>query len=108
MGRFVRIGIDVGGTFTKAVMVDDDTHAIVGQAVVPTSHTAREGVAAGVIEAFRRVLASAAGSPGDVVFIAPSTTPATHPPLEGDAAALRLPRMGPRAGGSRPGRNPPA
>src|SRR2546422_9382114 len=108
MGRFVRIGIDVGGTFTKAVMVDDDTHAIVGQAVVPTSHTAREGVAAGGIEAFRRGLAGAAVSPGDVVFIAHSTTQATNAPLEGDVAAVGVLRMGPGAGAPPPARRPTA
>src|SRR2546428_11663122 len=103
MGRFVRIGIDVGGTFTKAVMVDDDTHAIVGQAVVPTSHTAREGVAAGVIEAFRRVLAGAAGSPGDGGFIAHSTTQATNAPPQGGGAAGRGLRVGRGAGDAAPG-----
>src|SRR2546425_12909693 len=98
MGRFVRIGIDVGGTFTKAVMVDDDTHAIVGQAVVPTSHTAREGVAAGVVEAFRPGLAGAAGGPGGRGFIAPRTTPATHPPPAGGLAAGGVLRIGRGAG----------
>src|SRR3989442_12697054 len=97
MGRFVRIGIDVGGTFTKAVMVDDDTHAIVGQAVVPTSHTAREGVAAGVVEAFRRVPAGAAGSPGRAVLPPPPPTPATHPPPPAPPAARRGPRLAPGA-----------
>src|SRR5256886_17202403 len=106
MGRFVRIGIDVGGTYTKAVMVDDDTHAIVGQAVVPTTHTAREGVAAGVIEAFRRVLAGTAVSPGDVVFIAHSTTQATNALLEGDVAAVGVLGMGRGAVESRLARRP--
>src|SRR2546426_8952201 len=66
MGRQVRIGIDVGGTFTKAVVLDDDTHEIIAQAVVATTHTAAEGVAAGVIEAFRRSLASARVTPTEV------------------------------------------
>jgi len=77
MGRQVRIGIDVGGTFTKAVVLDDDTHEIIAQAVVATTHTAAEGVAAGVIEAFRRSLASARVTPTEVVFIAHSTTQAS-------------------------------
>jgi len=69
VGRLVRIGIDVGGTFTKAVLLDNDTHEIIGQAVVPTTHTAEAGVAAGVIEAFRRALDSARITAAEVVFI---------------------------------------
>ena len=34
----VRIGVDVGGTFTKAVACDVATLAIVARAVVPTTH----------------------------------------------------------------------
>src|SRR5436190_13285700 len=94
MGRQARIGIDVGGTFTKAVVLDNDTHEIIAQAVVPTTHTAAEGVAAGVIEAFRQSLATARIAPSDVVFIAHSTTQATKALLEGDVAAVGVVGMG--------------
>ena len=35
MGRQARIGIDVGGTFTKAVVLDNDTHEIIAVTVWP-------------------------------------------------------------------------
>ncbi len=31
MKRFVRMGIDVGGTHTKAVAIDNATHEIIGK-----------------------------------------------------------------------------
>ena len=54
--RAYRIGIDVGGTFTKAVLIDNATHAVVGRYSVLTTHSHARGVAGGVVEVFRNVL----------------------------------------------------
>jgi len=94
VGRLVRIGIDVGGTFTKAVLLDNDSHEIIGQVVVPTTHGAEAGVAEGVIDAFRRALGAAGITAADVVFIAHSTTQATNALLEGDVARVGVIGMG--------------
>jgi N-methylhydantoinase A/oxoprolinase/acetone carboxylase beta subunit len=85
-----RIGIDVGGTFTKAVLVDDDTHRIVGRYSTLTTHADPRGVAAGVVEVFRKVLEGSRVAPGDVVFLAHSTTQATNALLEGDVAPVGI------------------
>ncbi len=85
-----RIGIDVGGTFTKAVLVDDDSHEIVGRYSTLTTHADPRGVAAGVVEVFRRVLEGSHVAPEDVVFLAHSTTQATNALLEGDVAPVGI------------------
>jgi len=88
--RSIRVGIDVGGTHTKAVALDNDTHEIIGQAVVMTTHDHPMGVAAGVIECFENCLSKNNISPDDVVFIAHSTTQATNALLEGDVAKVGI------------------
>ncbi|MEH7248156.1 hydantoinase/oxoprolinase family protein [Neobacillus niacini] len=95
MKREIRVGIDVGGTHTKAVAIDNATHEIVGQSVVKTSHDHPLGVAAGVIECFENCLTKNNISPEDVVFIAHSTTQATNALLEGDVAKVGILGIGP-------------
>ncbi len=84
----VRIGIDVGGTFTDLVVIDSQTHELVGQLKLPTTHAAREGVALGIVTALERAMEEFGLKPDDVAFIAHSTTQATNALLEGDVAAV--------------------
>ena len=95
MKREIRVGIDVGGTHTKAVAIDNATHEIIGQSVVMTSHDHELGVAAGVIECFENCLLKNGIAPEDVVFIAHSTTQATNALLEGDVAKVGVLGIGP-------------
>jgi len=92
--KSIRVGIDVGGTHTKAVALDNETHEIVGQSVVMTTHDHEMGVAAGVIECFEYCLTKNNIDPADVVFIAHSTTQATNALLEGDVAKVGIIGMG--------------
>lgn len=95
--RSVRVGIDVGGTHTKAVAIDNETHEIIGKASVMTSHDHEMGVSAGVIEAFEKCLNANNIDPDEVIFIAHSTTQATNALLEGDVADVGIIGIG--AGG---------
>ena len=88
MGRTVRMGIDVGGTHTKAVAIDNDTHEIIGKSSVKTTHDDPRGVAAGVVKSFENCLRENDISPEEVVFVAHSTTQATNALVEGDVATV--------------------
>jgi N-methylhydantoinase A/oxoprolinase/acetone carboxylase beta subunit len=97
--RQTRIGIDVGGTFTKAVVIDNDTMEVIGKSSVLTTHAAAEGVAKGVIYVFQRALEDFGVDPRSVVFLAHSTTQATNALLEGDLAPVGIVGMGTGVGG---------
>ena len=90
----VRIGIDVGGTFTDVVVIDNESHALIGQLKLPTSHSAREGVALGIVSALEEAMSMFALSADDVTFIAHSTTQATNALLEGDVASVGVLGLG--------------
>ncbi len=87
-GRRLRVGIDVGGTFTDVVAIDAATRELVAAVKVPTSHAAPEGVAAGIVAAIERLLRESGIDSGSVAFIAHSTTQATNALLEGDLAPV--------------------
>lgn len=90
MGRKVRMGIDVGGTHTKAVAIDNETHDIIGKSSVKTTHDDKRGVAAGVIKCFQNCLIENNIMPEDVIFVAHSTTQATNALIEGDVARVGI------------------
>ncbi|WP_442855545.1 hydantoinase/oxoprolinase N-terminal domain-containing protein [Clostridium sp. Marseille-P2415] len=84
--RAVRMGIDVGGTYTKCVAMDNETHEIIGKNEVKTTHDHKDGVAAGVVQSFENCMRENHIAPEDVVFVAHSTTQATNAFIEGDVA----------------------
>lgn len=94
MSKQVRVGIDVGGTFTDVVVIDHATREVISQLKVPTTHDATEGVALGIIHAINRALSELHILPEDVVFIAHSTTQATNALLEGDVAKVGIIGLG--------------
>ncbi|MFD4948166.1 hydantoinase/oxoprolinase family protein [Streptomyces sp. NPDC058409] len=96
----IRVGIDVGGTFTDAVAVDATTLELLGQVKVPTSHHHEDGVAHGIVEALDRLLVQTGRAAEDVAFLAHGTTQATNALLEGDVATVGLIGIGAGPGGA--------
>ena len=88
MAKKVRIGIDVGGTFTDAIMLDNSTYEVLAKHKIPTTH--KEGVAVGVVRILSELIRETGVQPEDVVFIAHGTTQATNALLEGDVAHVGI------------------
>lgn len=81
-----RIGIDVGGTFTDVVMVDD-TSGQIWSTKVPTTPKDR---VVGAIEGYRRILQISGSTSQDVSFLGHGTTMATNMVVEGTGAKTAL------------------
>ncbi|HEY0614241.1 MAG TPA: hydantoinase/oxoprolinase family protein [Candidatus Elarobacter sp.] len=90
----LRIGIDVGGTFTDVVAVDAASRALVASVKVPTTHDHPDGVAAGIVAGLERLLGEHRVEPASIAFIAHSTTQATNALLEGDVAQVGVVTLG--------------
>lgn len=99
----LRVGVDVGGTFTKAVAVEPHPFALRAQAVVPTTHAAQGGVSEGVAAALGELIAGLGADADQIELVAFSTTQAMNALLEGDVAKVGVIGLG-RAPDLRPAR----
>lgn len=88
----VRIGVDVGGTFTKAVAFDLHLGAAVARASVPTTHDDPDGPAAGVVLVVHQVIEAVGAE--NVELVTYSTTQAVNALLEGDVGIVGVLGMG--------------
>ena len=92
--RRIRVGIDVGGTFTKAVAIEMVTGQIIGKVTVPTTHSSSNGVSAGIIEALTTLIQKYSILNSEIELISHSTTQAVNALLEGDTAKVGIIGMG--------------
>ena len=92
--RRVRVGIDVGGTFTKAVAIEMMTGQLIGKVTVPTTHSSSNGVSTGIIEALKTLIQRYSIQNSEIELISHSTTQAVNALLEGDTAKVGIIGMG--------------
>ena len=90
----IRIGVDVGGTFTKSVAIDMNTGRIIGKVTVPTSHFSDEGVSTGIVESLIKLINKESINKSNIELISHSTTQAVNALLEGDTAKVGIIGMG--------------
>ena len=90
----LRVGVDVGGTFTKAVAIAPSPFELVADAVVPTSHAATDGVMGGVAMALDALLGQLGERRERVELVAFSTTQAMNALLEGDVPTVGVIGLG--------------
>lgn len=92
--RRIRIGIDVGGTFTKAVAIDVKSGLLLSQSTVPTTHNAEKGVSEGIVSTISNILAESNIQLDEIELISHSTTQAINALLESDTSKVGIIAMG--------------
>jgi N-methylhydantoinase A len=90
----VRIGIDVGGTFTKAVAIDMIEGKIIDKVTVPTTHSSNQGVSTGILQALTIIMEKHSIHNSEIEIISHSTTQAVNALLEGDTSKVGIIGMG--------------
>ena len=85
------IGLDTGGTYTDAALVDTDAGRVVATGKALTTH---DDLSVGVGGAIRRILDSYGGDVGDIGLISLSTTLATNAVVEGVGGRVCLVMIG--------------
>jgi N-methylhydantoinase A len=90
----VRVGIDVGGTFTKAVAIDVLKGEILASAAVPTTHLSFQGVSDGILMVLSKLMNESRIINSEIELISHSTTQAVNALLEGDTAKVGIIGMG--------------
>lgn len=92
--RRIRIGVDVGGTFTKSVAIDMNSGKIIGKVTVPTTHFSEEGVSTGIVESLIKLILNEGINESNIELISHSTTQAVNALLEGDTTKVGIIGMG--------------
>ena len=81
-GMSVRLAIDIGGTFTDATLIDEETGEVSIAKVLTTPSDPSEGF----MQAAERALAEGGVEAGEVTFVVHATTVATNAIIEGKIA----------------------
>ena len=81
-----RLGVDVGGTFTDLLLIDEDTGATFRAKTPSTPDDPSKGVLTGI----EKLTADLGVAPGDLAHVMHGTTVATNAVLEGKGATVGL------------------
>ena len=92
--RRIRVGIDVGGTFTKAVAIDMIEGKIIDKVTVPTTHSSNQGVSLGIVQALTILMEKHSILNSEIEIVSHSLTQAVNALLEGDTAKVGIIGMG--------------
>jgi len=90
----IRIGIDVGGTFTKAVAIDVKSGSLLAKTTVSTTHDAERGVSEGIVTALTKIINETRIGINEIELISHSTTQAINALLESDTSKVGIIAMG--------------